>query len=317
VRVSLVITTLNEGETIDELLEAIDSQIRLPDEVVVVDGGSSDRTLDLLRQWGDSRPWVRVESAPGANIATGRNLGIRTAAGPIVAVTDAGCVPEPEWLQQLEAGFSDPGVELVMGFYKPDPRSRFEAMLSCLNLPDAQEVDPEKFMPSSRSVAFLKSTWSKAGGYPEWLEIGEDMYFNFRLLQVGVRRTFAPEAVVRWRLRPDLPRTLQQYFRYARGDALGGMYPERHAARFLTYLAAAVLLVAPSRRRVLMPVAVLAGVKRMSPAYVRAIRRLNPAEAGAALVALPALEVLLDLAKMAGFVAGLSAASARARVRVR
>ncbi len=316
-RISLVVTTLNEGETIGQLLEAIDSQTRAPDELVVVDGGSSDRTLDLLRQWAGSRPWARVESAPGANIATGRNVGIRSAAGPVIAVTDAGCVPEPQWLEQLEAGFSQPETELVMGFYRPDPRSRFEAILSCLNLPDSEEIDPQRFMPSSRSVAFLKSAWTKAGGYPEWLDIGEDMYFNFRLREEGVQRMFAPGALVRWRLRPDLPTTLQQYFRYARGDALGRMYPERHAVRFLTYLAAAALLVAPSRRRVFLPVAALAGLKRISPAYARALRRLSPAEAGAALVALPVLELLLDLAKMAGFVAGLSAHSARPRVKVR
>lgn len=316
-KISLVVTTLNEAGTIGELLEAIDSQTRAPNELIVIDGGSTDRTLDLLTQWAATRPWVRVESAPGSNIATGRNLGIRSAAGPIIAVTDAGCVPEPEWLERLEAGFSHPGTELVMGFYRPDPRSRFEAILSCLNLPDAKEVDPAKFMPSSRSVAFLKSVWSKAGGYPEWLDIGEDMYFNFRWLQEGVRQTFAPEAVVRWRLRPDLPRTLRQYFRYARGDALGGMYPERHALRFLTYLAVASLLASQGRRRALRPVAALAGLKRMSPAYARALRRLSPAEAGVALVVLPVLELLLDLAKMAGFLAGLSAASARARVKVR
>ena len=142
------------------------------------------------------------------------------------------------------------------------------------------------------------------------------MYFNFRLRDAGVRRAFAPRAVVRWRLRPDLPRTLQQYFRYSKGDALGGMYPERHAMRFLTYLALAVLLPASRRRRGLLPVAVLAGLNRMLPAYCRAFRRLTPGGAGAALVMLPVLELLLDLAKMAGFVAGLSAASARARVKV-
>jgi glycosyltransferase involved in cell wall biosynthesis len=313
-KASLVVTTLNESETIGELLEAIDSQTRVPDEVVLVDGGSSDETLDLLRQWAINRPWARVESAPGSNIAAGRNLGIRKAAGPIIAVTDAGCVPETDWLEKLLAGFA-PETDVVMGFYRPDPRSGFEAILGCLNLPDPEEVEPERFMPSSRSVAFLKSSWSDAGGYPEWLDIGEDMYFNFRLRETGARRAFAPQAVVRWRLRPDLPSTLRQYFRYARGDAVGGMYPERHALRFLTYLAGAALVAAPSRGRRTMPVIVLIGLKRMLPAYTRAFRRLPPADAGRAVVMLPVLELLLDLAKMTGFLAGLSAAKARHRVR--
>jgi glycosyltransferase involved in cell wall biosynthesis len=317
VNISLVVTTLNEAETITELLDAIDSQTRPPDQIVFVDGGSSDGTLEMLSRWADSRPNVIVESAPGANIATGRNLGIARAAGPVIAITDAGCRPEATWMEELEAGFASPGVEVVMGFYRPDPRSAFEAILSCLNLPDAEEVAPERFMPSSRSIAFLKFAWKRAGGYPEWLDIGEDMYFDFRLRQEQLRMVFAPRAVVRWRLRAGLPDTMRQYFQYARGDALGGMYPERHALRFLTYLLGAGMMM-PRRKRWLRSAAIaLLGLARMRPAYARASRRLPQAQASLAYVALPALELLIDLSKMAGYAAGLSAASGRGQVRVR
>ncbi len=159
-------------------------------------------------------------------------------------------------------------------------------------------------MPSSRSVAFRKDIWEKAGGYPEWLAIGEDMYFNFRVLDTGARRAFAPGAMVRWRLRPDLPSTLRQYFRYARGDGRAGMYPSRHALRFGTYAGAAGFAALAARRPALLAAVPVAVGARMMPAYRRAYNRLDLAEAALALAALPVLELLIDLAKMAGYVSG-------------
>jgi hypothetical protein len=176
--------------------------------------------------------------------------------------------------------------------------------VSCLNLPDAAEVDPDRFMPSSRSVAFRREVWEKAGGYPEWLPIGEDMYFNFRVLETGARRRFAPEALVRWRLRPDLRSTMRQYFRYGEGDGRAGMYPRRHALRFATYAGAAALLGLSTRRPALGVLVPLAVGVRMRPAYRRAFQRLDRTEAALSVVALPALELLIDLSKMAGYVSG-------------
>jgi glycosyltransferase involved in cell wall biosynthesis len=309
-KVSLIVTMLNEASTVDDLIKAVEAQTRVPDEIVIVDGGSGDGTLEMLQGWASSHPGVIVKSLPGANISTGRNAAIKEAAGPVIAATDAGCTPEPEWLEELVKPFGTQQVDVVMGFYQPDSRSRFERIAGCLNLPDAEEIKPEQFMPSSRSVAFTKKIWEQAGGYPEWLNIGEDMYFNFRVLEQGARRVFAPEAVVRWRLRPDLASTLRQYFRYAEGDGKAGMYPRRHALRFLTYAGGGLFLGVSARRPVLLWIPAALGAARMLPAYRRAWRRLPPAEATAATVALPALELLVDLAKIAGYLSGRGAREA-------
>jgi glycosyltransferase involved in cell wall biosynthesis len=302
-RITLISTLLNEAPHLEESLKTIDAQTRPPDEVVIVDGGSTDGTLEILKQWAAGRPDILVESRPGANISAGRNAAIRMATGDIIAVTDFGCTLDPGWLAALAAGFEG-GADVVMGFYAPDPRTRFERIVACLNLPDASEVDPVRFMPSSRSVAFKKQVWEKAGGYPEWLAIGEDMYFNFRVLDSGATRRFAPDALVRWRLRPDLRSTLRQYFRYGEGDGKAGMYPKRHALRFATYAGAAAVTVIAARRPALFAAVPVAVGVRMKAAYRRAFARLDPAEAVLALALLPAMELLIDLAKMAGYVSG-------------
>ena len=302
-RVALIATLLNEGQRLDATLAAIDAQTRQPDEIVIVDGGSTDGSFERLEQWASAREDARVERREGANIPAGRNAAIDLTSSEAIAVTDGGCVLEPMWLEKL-ADALDGGADVAMGFYAADARTPFERMMSCLNLPDADEVDPDRFMPSSRSVAFRREVWEQAGGYPEWLPIGEDMYFDFKIVESGASRRFVPEAMVHWHLRPDIGSTFRQYFRYARGDGRSGMYPERHALRFLTYGAACAVAAAGMRRRWLLWLLPVGASARMRPAYRRALRRLPQTEAAASLVALPVLEAVLDAAKMAGYVAG-------------
>lgn len=311
-RVCLVATVRNEAATLPEWIDSVSAQTRQPDEVIVVDGGSTDGSWELLEKWAADVPLVRLILRAGANISEGRNTAIAAATCEAIAVTDAGCTLDEAWLEHL-AGTLEAGADVAMGFYEPDARSELQRLIGCLNLPDAWEIDPLRFMPSSRSVAFRRTVWEQAGGYPEWLPVGEDMYFDFAVLQAGASRVFVPQAIVRWRLRSTLEATARQYYRYGEGDGIAGMYPGRHALRFATYAAAAGALAALGARRFL-PVALLAVVVRMRPAYRRALRRLRPEQLPVALVALPALETLLDLSKMAGYLPGLGK---RSRVSAR
>ena len=124
------------------------------------------------------------------------------------------------------------------------PRASSQTCVAAVNLPrDASEVDPDRFMPSARSVAYRRDAIDAVGGYPEWLDIGEDMWVDHRWRELGLDIRFAPGR--RGALASALGTshaTWTQYFRYARGDAVAGMYPERHALRFATYggLAAAL-----------------------------------------------------------------------------
>src|SRR5437868_3373130 len=99
-------------------MDSIAAQTRAPDGIVVVDGGSRDGTLELLRVWTTRLP-LQVVEAPGASIARGRNLAIRATGAELVAVTDAGVRLAPDWLEQLLACLS-PDVDVVSGFFLPE-----------------------------------------------------------------------------------------------------------------------------------------------------------------------------------------------------
>jgi glycosyltransferase involved in cell wall biosynthesis len=241
-RVSCVVTVLNEAESLPRLLDSLAAQTRLPDEVVVCDGGSSDGTLALLE--AESRLSLRVIQRPGANISQGRNAAIAAAAGEVIAVTDAGVRLSRQWLEKIVAPFEDGNgrVQTVAGFFRSAPHTVFETAMGATVLPELQEVKPAHFLPSSRSVAFRKGAWAAAGGYPEWLDYCEDLIFDFRLRDLYGPFVFVPEALVHFRPRSSLRAFFIQYYRYARGDGKADLWRKRHAIRYLTYLVAVPLI---------------------------------------------------------------------------
>ncbi|WP_322797912.1 glycosyltransferase [Thermoflexus sp.] len=234
-RVSVIATVKNEGDSIQELLDSLVLQSRSPDEVIIADGGSTDGTLERLR--AERRLPLRIIEAPGTNIAQGRNRAIAAARGEIIAVTDAGVRLHPRWLEHLLRPFEErPGTMVAAGFFLPDPRTPFEVAMAATVLPERREIRPDRFWPSSRSVAFRKAAWEAVGGYPEWLDYCEDLVFDFALYERFGPFAFVPEAVVYFRPRRTMRAFFLQYYRYARGDGKADLWRLRHAIRYGTYL---------------------------------------------------------------------------------
>jgi glycosyltransferase involved in cell wall biosynthesis len=297
-KVSLVATVRDARPFIEEFLDSIRTQTRPPDEVVVVDGGSTDGTFGLLQAAED----VTAISETGANIARGRNVAIKAAMHDVIAVSDGDCVLAPDWLERILEPLQR-GADVSAGFYRPLARSFLETCAAAVSLPEPEELSAG-WLPSARSVAFRREAFEAGGGYPEWLDIGEDMYLNHRWVEAGMRIERATGAVAYWRVRPSLAQTWRQYSRYAEGDARAGMYGRRHAIRFLTYGAAAAVVA--TGRKPLIALAALAGAAYAGRPVARAWRRLSndTGKRAAALLAVPAMMAFIDAAKMTGYLRG-------------
>jgi glycosyltransferase involved in cell wall biosynthesis len=234
-KVSVIATVLNEGEHIRSLLDSLIHQTQQADEVVICDGGSTDNTMALLEEYKEWLPLVVVEE-PGCNISQGRNRAIATATGAVIAATDAGVVLAPNWLEALIRPIIDGNAAVVGGWFEPDPYTDFEVVMGATVLPTLDDIRPETFLPSSRSVAFTKAAWQQVGGYPEWLDYSEDLIFDLALRERYGTFSFAPKAVAYFRPRKNLRVFARQYYLYARGDGKANLWPKRHAVRYLTYL---------------------------------------------------------------------------------
>ncbi|HJX39077.1 MAG TPA: glycosyltransferase [Anaerolineae bacterium] len=241
--VSVIVTVKDEAASIDGLLHSLARQTVLPSEVVIVDGGSTDGTVERIENSDQLLP-IKLLVRDGANISQGRNEAIRAACGQIIASTDAGVSLVPQWLEELTRPLDeDPTIDVVSGFFLPDPKTPFEVAMGATVLPVEGDVDPKRFLPSSRSVAFRREAWEKVGGYPEWLDFCEDLVFDFALLDSGHKFHFAPEAVAYFRPRGSLRAFGRQYYQYARGDGKADLWRRRHATRYLTYLVGIPLVV--------------------------------------------------------------------------
>ncbi len=241
--ISLIATVLNEGQSIHRLMQSLVAQTRLPDEIVITDGGSRDDTVAILQSYTDKLP-LKILVENGANISEGRNRAIAAAQGDIIAVTDAGVILASDWLEKITHPLlENTACTIVGGFFNPDTTNLFELAMSATVLPLKDEINPLTFLPSSRSIAFRKSVWQAVGGYPEWLDYCEDLIFDLRAKQwisqqVAGAIAFEPEAVVAFRPRGSLRSFYKQYYLYARGDGKADLWRKRHAARYLTYLVA-------------------------------------------------------------------------------
>ncbi len=327
--VTVIATVLNEGESIRRLLDSLVAQTRQPDEIVIVDGGSRDTTVAVIHDYADRLP-VRVRVEPGANISRGRNLAIAAATSDIIAATDAGVWLEPQWLEKLIEPFESANQRIsgsritnhepepfairhspfaVAGFFVPDVRTTFEIAMGATVLPAVDEIKPESFLPSSRSVAFTKDAWAAAGGYPEWLDYCEDLIFDFRLREVAGPFAWAPEAIAHFRPRSTLTSFFKQYYRYARGDGKADLWRKRHLIRYVTYLVAfPALLILSIVHSPLWLLALLAGVLAYCRAPLRRLRShlaaLAPIERVKAVLWIPVVRAVGDVAKILGYPAG-------------
>jgi len=310
-KVSLVATVKDEVASIGQLLESIAAQTHPPDEVVVVDGGSSDGTIEAIEAWMlESSLPIRLEVRPGANISQGRNAAIGLAQGEIIACTDAGVCLSAGWLAALLVPLAQGRAEVASGFFQADPQGAFESALGATTLPALEDIKPHKFLPSSRSVAFKKQSWQEVGGYPEWLDYGEDLVFDFKLKRRGNRFEFVPQAIAHFRPRGSLPAFFRQYYRYAIGDGKADLWRSRHAVRYVSYLACLLLSLALGLWKGPLWLALLAlgaavclwtPYKRLGPR----LGKLAWPERLAAIFWVPLIRVTGDMAKMVGYPVGV------------
>lgn len=219
---AVVVTVLNEEENITVLLDSLVTQTLLPSEIIVVDGGSTDNTLEILNKYSLKQSVVKIFQRSG-NRAVGRNFGVTKSRANIIAFTDSGCIPDPDWLEKLTQPFSDPAVNVVSGYYRGLPENNFQKCLVpyVLVMPDV--AGNTEFLPATRSMAIRKKTFLSVGGFNENLFHNEDYAFALQLKSLGFSFFFAKNAVVGWKPRQNLRSAAWMFIRFAIGDIQAGI----------------------------------------------------------------------------------------------
>ena len=310
--ITLIATVLNEGDNVQHLMNSLLQQTRQPDEIIIVDGGSSDNTVEILRYYEAQLP-LKIIVQPGCNISQGRNIAIAAAQGDILAITDAGVRLSDMWVEKItQPLLENEKVSVVCGFFKADPQTTFEVAMGVTVLPVVSDINPASFLPSSRSIAVRKSAAAMVHGYPEWLDYCEDLIFDLRLKMTQPPFVFVPDALVYFRPRSTMRAYFKQYYRYARGDGKADLWRKRHAIRYLTYLVATpiIILLAITIHPVLLFFALLGGQIYLYQPYQRLPEVMDSAPHKSALawlqviLLIPVIRAVGDVAKMLGYPVG-------------
>jgi glycosyltransferase involved in cell wall biosynthesis len=198
--VSVVVIVLNGAASIRACLEALTQQDYPRDryEIIVVDNGSDDGTVELARTYR-----VRIVHELKRGYAPARNAGVKAAAGEIVAFTDADCFADPNWLWELTRSYRDPAVGVVGGAvrsYLPPAPTLVETFIDGARFTDQGVPRPDGLLPFlvTRNLSYRKTLLERAGLFDEELPACEDVDMSRRVqLLLGAAAVVAPAAVVR------------------------------------------------------------------------------------------------------------------------
>lgn len=230
--VAVVVSSFNQGSMIREAVDSVARQSVAPDEIVVVDDGSSDEeSLAVLA--GLEREDVRVIRQQNSGVSAARNAGIRCVHTDLVAVLDGDDRLRPGFLEATLAAFENEDVAAASSWL-----TMFGAASGVVRPAGGSVVDFLARNSCPATSVFRRELWASVGGYAESLREGfEDWDFFLRLLTPGGRIHIVAEPLIEYRTRPGSA-NLEGMTRRLR---LYGEIIDRHEAIFTTHARSALL----------------------------------------------------------------------------
>lgn len=228
-RVSVVVPCRNEVAWIETLLDALRWQDMPVFEVVVVDTGSTDRTVDRVAHYQQFHPElsVRCLSHPGVGIAGAVNRGIGVAQGEIIVRLDGHSCPATDYVRRAVEALTETGAGVVGGVWEivpSAPNRTAEAIARAVAHPIGAG-DAAYRTTATKNIGrtavdtvpfgcFRKTTWEALGGFNEDLLTNEDYEFNYRVRLSGAAVILDSDIRCAYFARGSLVDLASQYFRY-------------------------------------------------------------------------------------------------------
>lgn len=203
--ISIIIPTLNAEHEIEALLIALDRQSIQPNEILVVDSASEDKTIELVQK--HKRVRLLEIDRQDFNHGTTRDMALNESSGDFVCFLTQDAVPvSDDYLKRLVAPMvEDSNIALVSGRQLPKPNARrFEQLVRCFNYPDSPSVrskgDLEKlgiktFFASDACSAYRRTAYLECGGF-DHVNTNEDMLMAAKFIASGMKVAYEPRAEV-------------------------------------------------------------------------------------------------------------------------
>lgn len=212
--ISVIIITYNRCRELERCLNSLMAQKNSNFEIIVVDGGSTDCTIDLIKQY----PIKFVRESKRSGISAARNLGISNSEGDIVVFLDDDAIAEKDWLESLVKPFEDEGIAGASGKVIPITNTLFNREFA----PDydqGPDIKETKYFIGC-NMAFRKSAIIEVGLFDTKIKYGHDENeLCSRLLNAGYRLIFTPYAVAHHDYVPSFSALMKKKFKMGKSRA--------------------------------------------------------------------------------------------------
>lgn len=226
--VTIAMPCLDEEGYVEACLRSVTAQDYAADrvEILVADGGSRDRTREIVSRFARSDPRVVLVDNPGRIQAAGMNEVIRRSRGDVIVRMDVHCEYAPDYVRRCVETLQRTGADNVGGAQRARARTPFQqalcaALTSPLGVGGARYRDAAQEGPADTVFlgAFRREVFERVGLYDPRAVTNEDAELNQRILEAGGRVWLSPDVVVHYFPRDDHRKLARQYFRYGRGRA--------------------------------------------------------------------------------------------------
>ncbi len=223
-KISLICPAHNEENNLGQLFESILRQTKKVNEIIFVEDSSLDDTFNVLKKFQKKNKNVKIFRVNNRNISKNRNLAINKSKGDIIVCIDAGCVFDKNYIKKITSPFKNKKIKFAGGISKILTKNLFDG---CFSHFIVREKVPSDYLPKGHAMAFRKSLWRKAGGFPEHLALGaEDTYFGKEIVKMGVDPFIVKDAIVYWETRGDLKTIYRQFRSYGYWDGRAFVFRE-------------------------------------------------------------------------------------------
>ena len=221
--VTVIVPAYNEEKAIDKTVEALVRLSYSNKEIVIVDDGSTDRTLEVARSYA-KEDLVKVVTKSNGGKWDALNTGIKESKGKFIVCIDADTLLDQNAIQRLINHFNDPKIAAVAGNVKVGNRSSILTKLQALeyivgiNLHRRTEASFQKVTVVPGPIGAFRTSILKEIGLFEGDTFAEDADITIRILKAGYKTVFEPQAFGYTEAPKSMNNLAKQRYRWYRGS---------------------------------------------------------------------------------------------------